>query len=89
MQNKSFVVLNKLGLHARPAALLTKTANLFPCTILLKKGAKSANAKSILGVMSLGAKSGEQIDVECDGENETVALESIQALFEERFGEDQ
>lgn len=83
-------VQNRLGLHARPAALLTKTANLFECKITLETDQKkTADAKSILAVMTLAAKFGSSVTITCDGINELAASDALCALFESRFGEEE
>lgn len=87
MLTRTFTVNNKLGLHARPAALLTKTASLFDCRVTLRKGDKNIDAKSILAVMTMAAKCGDSVTVETDGVNEVAAMESIGALFSSSFGE--
>lgn len=84
---KTVTVHNKLGLHARPAALLTKTASLFECSIRLIKGEKIVDAKSIISVMTLAAKSGDELTISIDGENEIAAMQTLIGLFESRFGE--
>jgi phosphocarrier protein HPr len=86
---KNITVKNRLGVHARPAALLTKTANLFECAIRIKKGTKCADAKSILAVMTLGAKYNDSLRLEFEGTNEIAACDAIVALFESRFGEEE
>ena len=89
MISKTVPIINKLGLHARPAALLTKTANLFDCKITVTKGGRCVDAKSILSVMTLAAKCGEEITFTADGYNEIPAIESLTALVQSRFGEDE
>lgn len=89
MQTRTVTVLNKLGVHARPGALLTKTANLFECTVTIKKGDKTVDAKSILSVMRLAAKCGEELTIVTDGIDDVAAMESIVALFQSRFGENE
>lgn len=89
MQTRSVTVLNKLGVHARPGALLTKTANLFDCSVTIKKGDKTVDAKSILSVMRMAAKCGDELTIITDGRDDLAALESILALFQSRFGEDE
>ncbi len=86
---KIVTVKNQLGVHARPAALLTKTANLFECAIRIKKGSKCADAKSILAVMTLGAKHNDTLRLEFEGTNEIAASDAIVALFDSRFGEEE
>ena len=80
---KTVTVQNQLGIHARPAALLTKTANLFECAIRIKKGTKCAD------VMTLGAKHNDVLRLEFEGINEIAACDAITALFESRFGEEE
>jgi phosphocarrier protein HPr len=78
---------NKLGLHARASAKLTKLAGSFPCDIWMSRGERRVNAKSIMGVMMLAAGVGSEITVEADGEQEQEAVDSILALIADRFGE--
>jgi phosphocarrier protein FPr len=80
-------ILNRLGLHARPAALLVSTANRFQAAITLAKAGKTANAKSINQVATLGANQGDEIDVSAAGPDVDAALEAIQALADDYFGE--
>lgn len=89
MQTRTVTVINKLGLHARPGALLTRTANLFECSVRIQKGAKTVDAKSILSVMTLAAKCGEELTIVTDGRDDGVAMEAVLALFQSRFGEDE
>jgi phosphocarrier protein len=80
-------ISNKLGLHARASAKLTKLAGRFPCEIWLSRGDRRVNAKSIMGVMMLAAGLGTPIDIETNGEREQEALDAILALVEDKFGE--
>jgi phosphocarrier protein len=80
-------ISNKLGLHARASAKLTKLAGGFPCDVWMARGERRVNAKSILGVMMLAAGLGTQVDVETHGEREQEALDQILALIEDKFGE--
>ncbi len=90
MTSRTVTVINKLGLHARPTALLTKTANLFDeCSITIQKGGKTVDAKSILSVMGLAAKCGDTLTITAEGRNDAAALEAVCALFQSRFGEDE
>lgn len=89
MQTRTVTVLNKLGVHARPGALLTKTANLFESEILLQKNAKAVDAKSILSVMQLAAKCGDILTITVNGPDEDAAIESVTTLFSSRFGEEE
>lgn len=87
MQSRNVKIINKLGMHARPAALVTKTANLFSCKITITKNGKTIDAKSILAVMGIAAKCGDEITITADGAGEDAALESIVSLVTSRFGE--
>jgi phosphocarrier protein len=78
---------NKLGLHARASAKLTKLAANFPCDVWMARGERRVNAKSILGVMMLAAGLGTQVDIEVNGEREQEAMNQILALIEDKFGE--
>jgi phosphocarrier protein len=81
-------VVNKLGLHARPAAMLVTTAGKFKSEISLKKGDVEANAKSILSVMMLAAEVGSFVTIKAQGEDEEEAAQAIAQLFEQKFGEE-
>lgn len=78
---------NKVGLHARPAALFAQTANKFKSVITVSNGEKSANAKSILNVLTLGADKGSILTVRADGEDEEQAIIAIKELHANNFGE--
>jgi phosphocarrier protein len=80
-------ISNKLGLHARASAKLTKLAGSFPCEVWLSKGERRINAKSIMGVMMLAAGIGSTIEVETDGAQEAEASTAILALLADKFGE--
>ena len=80
-------IINKLGLHARASAKLTKLAGSFPCEIFLTRGARRVNAKSIMGVMMLAAGLGSEIEIETSGDREQEAMDALRALIEARFGE--
>jgi phosphocarrier protein len=80
-------ISNKLGLHARASAKLTKLAGSFPCEIWLSRGERRVNAKSIMGVMMLAAGLGAQIDIEANGEREQDAIDALLALVNDKFGE--
>jgi phosphocarrier protein HPr len=81
-------VTNKLGLHARPAAMLVQTASKFRSEISLKKDDVEANAKSILSVMMLAAEAGSLVTIKAEGEDEQQAVETLTKMFEEKFGEE-
>ena len=80
---------NKLGLHARASAKLTKLAGSFPCEIWISKGERRVNAKSIMGVMMLAAGLGSEIYIEAEGEQAQEAMDALLALVADRFGEGQ
>lgn len=78
---------NKLGLHARASAKLTKLAGGFPCEVWMSRGERRVNAKSIMGVMMLAAGMGTQVVVETQGEREQEAMDALLALIADKFGE--
>jgi phosphocarrier protein HPr len=80
-------VSNKLGLHARASAKLTKLAGSFPCEVWLSRGERKVNAKSIMGVMMLAAGIGSEVVLETNGEQEQAASDALVALFNDKFGE--
>jgi phosphocarrier protein len=80
-------ISNRLGLHARASAKLTKLAGSFPCEVWLSRGDRRVNAKSIMGVMMLAAGMGVTVEVETLGEREQEALVAIVALMNDKFGE--
>jgi phosphocarrier protein len=82
-------ISNKLGLHARASAKLTKLAGSFPCEIWISKGERRVNAKSIMGVMMLAAGLGSEISIETEGEQAQEAMDALLALLADRFGEGQ
>lgn len=89
MAQLEIVVSNKLGLHARAAAKLTQLAGQFNGEIFIAKGAQRVNAKSIMGVMMLAAGIGSTVKLEASGGDAEQALQAIQALFDDKFGEGQ
>jgi len=80
-------ISNKLGLHARASAKLTKLAGSYPCDVWMSKGERRINAKSIMGVMMLAAGLGAQVEVETDGAQEGEAMQALLALIDGKFGE--
>ena len=89
MQRCDITICNKLGLHARASAKLTRLATSFPCEVWLARGKRRVNAKSIMGVMMLAAGIGTTLTLETDGEREEEALQELRALIERRFDEDE
>jgi phosphocarrier protein HPr len=82
-------ISNKLGLHARASAKLTKLAGSFRSEVHMSRNGRRVNAKSIMGVMMLAAGLGTEVDVETEGEDEALAMKSLVALIEDKFGEGQ
>jgi phosphocarrier protein HPr len=80
-------IINKLGLHARASAKLTKLAGSFPCEVWISKGERRVNAKSIMGVMMLAAGIGSEVELETDGAQEQEAMDALLALIADKFGE--
>jgi len=80
-------IKNRLGLHARPAAMLVQTTNKFKSEILIKKNDMEVNAKSILGIMMLAAECGSSLVLTVSGEDAEQALSAVKELFERKFDE--
>jgi phosphocarrier protein HPr len=80
-------ISNKLGLHARASAKLTKLAGSYPCDVWISRGERRVNAKSIMGVMMLAAGMGTEINLETSGEKEQEAMAALLTLINDRFGE--
>ena len=80
-------ISNKLGLHARASAKLTKLAGSFACEVWMSKGERRVNAKSIMGVMMLAAGIGSTVEIETNGPDEQAAMDSLLALIADKFGE--
>ncbi|MBC5784159.1 HPr family phosphocarrier protein [Ramlibacter sp. USB13] len=87
MIKKNTTISNKLGLHARASAKLTKLAGSYPCEVWLSRGERRVNAKSIMGVMMLAAGVGTEITVETNGDREQEAMDALLALINDKFGE--
>ena len=87
MPQATTTISNKLGLHARASAKLTKLAGSFPCEVWMSKGERRINAKSIMGVMMLAAGLGSEVTIETSGERDQEALDAILALIADKFGE--
>lgn len=85
---KQVTILNKTGLHARPAAEFVKTASKFTSEISLLKDDKVINAKSIIGVMSLAASRGTVLTIKAEGPDAAEAIEALVSLIESKFGEE-
>lgn len=89
MLNKEITIINKLGLHARAAAKFVSLASGFQSEIMLKRNGKCVNGKSIMGVMMLAAGRGTTIEISANGIDENQAIAKLEALIEDRFGEEQ
>lgn len=87
MIKSSILISNKLGLHARASAKLTKLAGGFASEIHLSRNNRRVNAKSIMGVMMLAAGLGSEIEIEVEGPDEDAALVALRALIDAKFGE--
>jgi phosphocarrier protein len=83
----TITISNKLGLHARASAKLTKMAGGFQSEVHLSRNGRRVNAKSIMGVMMLAAGLGTEIEIEIDGPDEQVAMQGLRALIADKFGE--
>ncbi len=87
MQIREVEIVNKLGLHARASAKLTKLASQFKCEVWATRNNRRVNAKSIMGVMTLAANKGSCIQIETTGDDEIAAMTALVALVEDYFGE--
>jgi phosphocarrier protein HPr len=87
MTKTSITISNKLGLHARASAKLSKLAGSFQCEILMSRNGRQVNAKSIMGVMMLAAGIGTQVELETAGADEEAAMQALVALINDKFGE--
>ena len=87
MIQQTTTIINKLGLHARASAKLTKLAGSFPCEVWIAKGERRVNAKSIMGVMMLAAGIGSEVVIDTEGDREQEAMDAILALIADKFGE--
>ncbi len=81
------IISNKLGLHARASAKLTKLAGSFPCEVWISRGERRVNAKSIMGVMMLAAGMGSTVEIETNGADEQAAMDGLLTLIADKFGE--
>ena len=87
MISRSVTIQNSHGLHARPATFFIQKANTYKCTITVEKDDRKVNAKSLLGVLSLGIAKGMTINLIADGQDEDAALEGLSALINSGFAE--
>ena len=84
---RTFTIVNTLGLHARAAAQLVQAANRYRSEVVVEKDGMEVNGKSIMGVLTLAAAKGTQINLYCDGEDAPEAMAALAALIEAGFGE--
>ena len=89
MISADVTIVNKLGLHARAASRLVNCASGFAADIEIARGARAVNAKSIMGVLTLAAAIGAELEIRADGADERAAIEALVALISNRFGEDE
>ena len=89
MIRTTLVISNKLGLHARASAKLTKLASSFQCEVFMSRNGRRVNAKSIMGIMMLAAGLGAEVELETEGPDERQASEALAALVNDKFGEGQ
>lgn len=87
MIKKNITIVNKLGLHARASAKLTQMASSFQSGVFLSRNGRRVNAKSIMGVMMLAAGLGSTVEIETDGPDEQAAMDALEKLFADKFGE--
>ena len=88
MKEKKIKIINKLGLHARPASLLVQTAMKYSANITIIKDEYKVDAKSIMGILMLAASCGTELIVQAEGTDEQQALDNIEKIFNEGFGEE-
>ncbi len=87
MTSRTVVIANKLGLHARPSAMLVTAAAKFESEIFFTKDSLKVNGKSIMGVMMLAAEKGSQVIIEAEGPDEVAAVDELERVISSRFGE--
>jgi len=88
MEMRTFTIRNRLGLHARAAALLVKTANRFVSEVTLEKDGLEVNGKSIMGILMLAASKGSKITLKVNGKDSAQAIQSLGKLFDDKFDEE-
>ena len=87
MIKTTVTISNKLGLHARASAKLTKLAAGYPCDVFMTRNGRRVNAKSIMGVMMLAAGLGSDVEIETTGDQEQTAMDALVTLIQDKFGE--
>lgn len=89
MIRRQLTIVNKLGLHARAASKLVNCASAFASEVWLRRGDREINGKSIMGVLTLAAGQGAELEVRTQGPDEQAAMDALEALVENRFGEEE
>ena len=88
MTEQTITIANRAGIHARPAALLVQTTKDFQCNVYFERGKDRINAKSIMGIITLGAAYGTELKIIAEGEGEEAAVQTLVRLFESKFEEE-
>ena len=88
MMEKIMTINNRMGLHARPAALFVQEAGKFKCQVFVVKDGLQVNGKSVMGLMLLAAESGSKLTIKADGPDEAAAIAALEKLFERKFDEE-
>ena len=88
LMTREFVVTNKLGIHARPAAMFVKVANRFKCNVFVEKDGEKVNGKSIMGLMMLAAGPGSKLLIHAEGSDAAKAIAEIESLLKRKFDEE-
>ncbi|HRY30754.1 MAG TPA: HPr family phosphocarrier protein [Elusimicrobiota bacterium] len=88
MKEAVFIVENKLGLHARPAALFVQTTHKFKCNVSVVRDGQEVDGKSIMGILTLAAEKGAKLTIAADGPDEDALLEQLTQLFKNKFDEE-
>ena len=86
--SKELIIVNRLGLHARPSAMFVKTASRFKCEVWVEKDGERVNGKSIMGLMMLAAGQGSKLLISCEGTDGDKALAEIEEIIRRKFDED-
>ncbi len=85
MKEFKYIIKDAQGIHARPAGKFAKLATEYPCSITIEKAGKNVDAKRIMGVMSLGAKTGDEVVIKADGDQEVQAIEALERFLKENL----
>lgn len=85
MKEVRYIITDEIGIHARPAGLLVKTISQYDCNVTIKKGAKEGNARSIIGIMTLGVKKGDEVTFLVEGIDEAEASEQLRVFLNENL----